>query len=122
MTAMAVTSCQKVMGSSRYKQWDIWLADVRFEDTQEHKKRPVLIYNDVLYAVISYKMTSTDRGDNQKEYQIREWKAAGLENPTSVRLEKVLRLEAGDMICKIGRLTPRDILQIEYRLASRKQN
>lgn len=28
------------------KEWEIWWADVMFEDSSEHKRRPVLVLND----------------------------------------------------------------------------
>lgn len=105
--------------SSKFRKWDIWRATVKFEDSNECKERPVLVYNETAYVVISFKMTSADRGDNQKEYKIKEWQKAGLDKPTSVRLEKVIKLEEGDFVKRIGRLSPADIMQLELRLASR---
>lgn len=104
--------------SSKFRKWDIWWAIVKFEDSNDCKERPVLIYNDAVY-VISFKMTSTDRGDGQNEYKIKEWHRAGLEKPTSVRIGKVLKLEEKDLLRKIGRLSPADIMQLELKLATR---
>ena len=107
------------MSSKKFKKWEIWYANVKFEEGTGCKKRPVLIYNETDYIVISFKMTSTNRGDNRDEYQVKEWLKAGLEKPTSVRLQKVLRLEESDFVNKIGRLTAADVMQIEQRLAAR---
>ena len=106
--------------SKKIKRWEIWYADVKFEDSDEIKRRPVLVYNNVTFAIVSYKMTSTDRGDGVTEYRVKEWKEAGLDNPTSVRIDKVLRLKEQDFIKKIGQLTVADIMQFQLRIDSRK--
>lgn len=99
-----------------FKRWEIWWAKVKFEDSEEVKRRPVLIINSNVVAIIAYKMTSTNRGDKSPNYQVREWKAAGLTKETSIRFDKVLRLNASDFDTKIGELTERDRLLISNRL------
>lgn len=100
---------------SKYNRWDIWYAKVKFEDSNEVKNRPVLIYNNAAY-IIAYKMTSVDRGDNSSYFKITHWKEAGLTKPTSVRIEKLLKLHDSDMIRRIGSLDERDQLLFEMRL------
>ena len=97
------------------ERYDIWQAKVKFEESDEAKERPVLIWNNQGFLV-AYKMTGTDRGDDQDEYRIRYWKEAGLTKPTSVRLRKVLRLEKGDLLYKIGELDKRERLNFEFRI------
>ena len=97
------------------ERYEIWKAKVRFEETSEIKERPVLIWNDQAF-LIAYKMTGTYRGDNQNEYCIRYWKEAGLTKPTSIRLRKVLKLEKGDLLYKIGELDKRERLLFEFRI------
>ena len=97
------------------ERYDIWQAKVKFEESDEAKERPVLIWNNHVFLV-AYKMTGTDRGDDQDEYRIRYWKEAGLTKPTSVRLRKVLRLEKGDLLYKIGELDKRERLNFEFRI------
>ena len=97
------------------ERYDIWQAKVKFEESDEAKERPVLVWNNQVFLV-AYKMTGTDRGDDQDEYRIRYWKEAGLTKPTSVRLRKVLRLEKGDLLYKIGELDKRERLNFEFRI------
>lgn len=113
-------SQRSMMNNKNIRRWEIWYARVKFEESNEYKDRPVLVYKNTLVAIISFKMTSVDRGDNNKEYQVREWEKAGLDRPTTIRLEKVLKLEEKDFIRKIGKLTDADRMQLELRLASRK--
>lgn len=99
-----------------FKRWEIWWAKVKFEESNEVKKRPVLIIDSNTVVIIAFKMTSTDRGDRPPYYQVREWKEAGLTKETSIRFDKVLRLKPNDFDSKIGELTERDKLIISNRL------
>lgn len=96
------------------ERYEIWYAKVKFEESEDIKDRPVLIWNDCAF-IIAYKMTGTDRGDNRDEYRIRYWKEAGLSKPTSVRLRKILRLSRTDLTEKIGELDERARLLFELR-------
>ena len=98
------------------KRWEIYLARVPFEDVEETKVRPVLIWNDLAY-VIAFKMTSADRGDNDEEYQVKYWKEAGLTKPTSIRIKKLLKLSEDDLVQKMGVLDKRDQLRFSLRVA-----
>lgn len=97
-------------------RFEIWMARVAFEDSPEVKQRPVLIWNDVAFAIVAYKMTSVDRGDNKEEYRIRNWEKAGLTCPTSIRINKVLRLTPEDLIKKIGTLDEQDQARFSLRV------
>lgn len=104
--------CQRNGTMTRY---EIWQAKVRFEESDEVKERPVMIWNNQMFLV-AYKMTGTDRGDDQDEYRIRHWEEAGLTKPTSIRLRKVLRLTKEDLLYKIGELDKRERLLFEFRI------
>ena len=101
------------------KAWEIHWAFVKFEDSDEVKRRPVLIINESRAVIVSLKMTGTDRGDNIREYRIDEWMEAGLSKPTSVRLDKILYLQKSDLDGKIGELQERDKLRIGLRMNKR---
>jgi len=97
------------------ERYEIWRAKVKFEESDEVKERPVMIWNNQVFLV-AYKMTGTDRGDDQDEYKIRYWKEAGLDKPTSIRLRKVLRLTKDDLLYKIGELDKRERLLFDFRI------
>lgn len=107
--------CQRTGTMKKYRRYEIWYANVRYEDSDEVKERPILIWNDQAYLVVSYKLTGTDRGDNNKEYRIKYWKEAGLAKPTSIRIEKILQLTHADIRTKIGVLDPRDQFALSFR-------
>ena len=97
------------------KRYEIWRARVKYEESDEIKERPVLIWNDTAF-IIAYKMTGTNRGDNLEEYPIKYWKEAGLSKPTSIRITKVLKLQSTDLVEQIGELDDRDRLMFDLRV------
>lgn len=106
------------------KRYEIWRAKVRFEESEDVKERPVLIWNDMAYSIAAYKMTTVNRTfdhgsgiQNPEEFEILHWQEAGLDAPTFIRLRKVLRLEPEDMVRKIGELDPRDRLRLNIVIA-----
>lgn len=96
------------------QKWDIWLANVRFEDNpEEYKLRPVLVIDKQNMFILSFKMTShSPRQNFHGEYSIKYYKEAGLIKPTVIRLSKKLLLLENEFIHKIGRLHPYDINEV----------
>ena len=110
--------------SSDFIRWDIWIARVEFEEGSGSKIRPVLIIDGTRCYVLSLKITSHDpRTQFPGEYQIIEWKEAGLMKPSTIRISKKLNLPADSFLKKIGRLTELDrfnVLRIYLDLYSDK--
>lgn len=96
------------------QKWEIWLANVRFEDKpDEYKLRPVLVIDKENIYFLSFKMTSHKPRDNYfGEYSIQFFQEAGLKKPTVIRLSKKLLLLENEFINKIGRLHPYDINEV----------
>lgn len=94
--------------------WEVWFANVVFEDNPAlSKQRPVVIVDNQTAYIISLKVTShSPRSIYPGEYALKEWKAAGLSKPSTVRCSKKLRLIPSDFIRKIGRLHPIDVFAI----------
>lgn len=98
-------------------RWEIWWAYVKFEDSNEVKKRPVLVLEDRVAYILSLKITShAPRKKFDGEYQLLQWEKAGLTKPSVVRTSKVLCLEEDDFDTKIGKLTDADIYAIQMLL------
>ena len=95
--------------------WEIWWAFVEYEDQQGiGKKRPVLVIpgNDSPLIMV-LKMTShSPRGNFKGEYQLIDYKSAGLKKPTVVRCSKIMSMDEKSFNDKIGILQPRDIMNI----------
>ncbi len=87
-------------------KWDIWLAKVAFEDEPNIiKNRPVLIIDNTKCLVLSLKITShAPRTSYKDEYQILEWKEAGLLKPSTIRISKKLLLPRDSFIFRLGEL------------------
>lgn len=97
-------------------RWEIWEADVPFEDKKGHKKRPVLILSEKDMMVFSLKMTSHDARYKmlEGEYEIMKWKEAGLAKPTVIQCSKRLKLCKNNFTGKqFGRLSALDIVGIQ---------
>jgi hypothetical protein len=95
--------------SSDFIRWDIWIARVEFEEGTGSKIRPVLIIDGTRCYVLSLKITShAPRSQFPGEYQIIEWKEAGLMKPSTIRISRQLNLPADSFVKKIGRLTESD--------------
>lgn len=112
---MIRTECLYYQRNGTMERYEIWKANVKFEDSNETKTRPILIWNDKAF-LIAYKLTGTDRGDGKDEYRIRYWKEAGLSKPTSIRIRKVLKMGKEDLLYKIGELDKRERLLFEMRI------
>jgi|GEM_PF-2266607 hypothetical protein len=96
-------------------KWDIYIADVPFEDLPETKLRPVVVLEDSVILIDCLKMTS--QAPRPGEYVLKMWKEAGLKKPTTVRISKRLLLKPDAIRKHVGSLHPIDILEIQKRLS-----
>ena len=97
--------------------WEVWFAAVRFEDSPQIKNRPVVVTSTGNIYVIALKVTSHNPRNEWGEYALQQWQSAGLDKPSTVRIGKRLRLQQSDLVYKIGKLHPQDILNIQRILA-----
>jgi len=88
------------------KEWEIHWAFVKFEDSDEVKRRPVLIINKSRAAIVSLKMTGTDRGDDVRECRIDEWREARIVNEIQELLADEIKAQLSKGACtrKIAQL------------------
>lgn len=102
------------MANKTPKTWEIWFANVKFEDDPEQvKARPVLIISNKVAYILSLKVTSKQpRSNYWGEYSLIKWKEAGLSKPSTVRISKKLRLVEKDLLRRTGRISSIDILNI----------
>jgi len=98
----------------QYKRWEIWLANVKFEDNPNVIKiRPVLVITPQDVFVLAHKMTGTER---TKDYEVKNWQKSGLEKKTFIRVNIELQLRERDLLRKIGTLHPGDILGFQKHI------
>lgn len=96
------------------KEWDVYLADVPFDDCPISKLRPVVILDHNNYTVGCLKMTS--QPPRVGEYVLQKWKEAGLHKETTVRISKRLKLKRQNLKKQIGELHIIDIIEIQKHL------
>ena len=97
-------------------RWEIWEADVPFEEGKGSKLRPVLVLSQTELLVLSLKMTSHEPRIKtiEGEYEIYRWKDAGLAKPTVIQCSKKLKLDHSRFTGKqYGRLSAVDIIGVQ---------
>lgn len=94
--------------------FEVWLADVPFDDGYNHKNRPVIVVenNSEWFSVLP--MTSR-YPKYDSEFQLYDWQCAGLNYQGTVKNERVM-LSYNSFIHKIGNLTQSDIDRVERHL------
>lgn len=102
------------------KPWEVWFAAVRVEDSPQIKNRPVVVTSSGAIYVMALKVTSHVPRNEWGEYALQHWQAAGLNKPSTVRIGKRLRLQQSDMVHRIGKLHPLDILNIQRIIAGNR--
>ena len=98
------------------KRWDIYWADVPYEeDPSISKKRPVIIAKDnsPIY-VLTFKVTSKEaREYDPGDYPLIYWKESGLREPSVVRIRKISQLSPDKFGDYIGCVHAADAFQMQ---------
>ena len=95
-------------------QFDIYLAEVPFEDIDGSKIRPVLILENKAFLITCLPITSNT--SRPEDYVIKKWKEAGLIRPSSIRFLSMIDLDPSMILKRIGKLEPIDIIEIQSRI------
>lgn len=100
------------MTDQPFEAWQLWYADVKFEDSDEIKRRPVVILkvDNIEYVCVVLKVTSKDKPNNIG-YRIKKWKEAGLSKESIVIL-RPFRIDQTRMVNYIGVLQNVDVIAI----------
>ena len=94
-------------------KWEIWFADMPFEETIGSKPRPVLVLVTNGENIVVGKMTThPPRSEFPYEYQLTDWRGAGLPCQTTLRLSKLARISSTCFIKKIGVIQPVDQINV----------
>ena len=90
--------------------WQVWWANVAFEDSNETKKRPVLIIDTNRMIAFALKMTTHE--PRCGDYALLDWQRAGLRKQTCVRFHQKLELREDVIVSQIGAVSLLDKLNI----------
>jgi len=102
-----------LQSNAKCKRWEVWLAYVKYEDFSAEKRRPVLILDDDCVYVLAASITGhSPRAGFRGEYEIQDWKGAGLGKQSTVRLSKKAEIVHRNLIHKMGDLQAVDIANI----------
>lgn len=109
--------------AGKFRKWELWTANIKYEDTEEIKQRPVLVVekDGNIYAFCA-KVTSHAERDEDGEYSIKFWQEAKLQKPSTVRLSQLYHLNEDDLIYYIGHLQQADIIGILDVLSTYKNS
>lgn len=101
-----------IMTGKTLLKWEIWLAEVSFEeDATKSKARPVLILPDG-YDIKVLKITSHSKR-NGSDYSVLKWKEAGLQMPSIIRGNRIILMQQSDFYHRIGKLHIVDITNVK---------
>lgn len=106
------------------RRWDVYWADVPYEeDPSQSKVRPVIIARDASPAyVLTLKVTSQDARENDPgDFPITYWQAAGLTEPSVVRILKISQLTPDKFGDYIGRIQAADAFAIQAKMNELKK-
>lgn len=93
-------------------KWEVWWAKVKFEGSDEVKRRPVLVCGKSGIYLLSCKVTSHDPRDNYEGEYLLDWQYCGLDCPSTARLGVRIPLLDRDFEGKIGTVSVKDVREI----------
>jgi len=102
--------------------FDVVLVPFPFSDLKTLKKRPALVLSSFEQKrlgefLIIAMMTSNVAGLHfPSDIELTDWAGAGLPKPTTIRLTKMVTVEAGNIQKKIGSLRPEDQKKVKQQL------
>lgn len=102
-------------GNNRPQKWEVWFADVQFDDGTKSKKRPVVVIDDKIAYLLCYKVTGQEPKPYRKEYELQNWQEAGLDTNSTVILDNHIKLSIDKFIHKIGKLSVKDFVAIKVK-------
>lgn len=105
-----------------YKKWDVILVPFPFTDLSSAKRRPALIVSPDVYnarkdVVIAYVTSQINAPLRFGEYQLQNWKQAGLPKPSLVKM-KFATINKTIIVKTIGQLENTDREEIKKILLS----
>ncbi|MBI5324760.1 MAG: type II toxin-antitoxin system PemK/MazF family toxin [Ignavibacteriae bacterium] len=103
---------------TNYKFSDIVLLEYPFSELKTIKKRPALVLLDSGDDDLVISRITTKHYDTQYDFQLNDWRSAGLIAVSTVRLHKIATLGKNIIDKKLGSLSKRDIENIRLKFTS----
>lgn len=96
---------------------DLWWTHFPFSDAKMIKRRPAVIVDNDMIAILSMYITSQQHENDPFLIEIRDWKQAGLTKPSYAKIDKIIQIGESNLDQFIGKLSEFDNLRI-MQLAS----
>ena len=91
-------------------QFEVWLADVQYDEGTGFKERPIVILGAAASKIICLKCT-TQLATNIPIYKL-DYRKCGLVKPTAVEFKRQYVIPQEKLLNRIGKLSFSDILEI----------
>jgi mRNA interferase MazF len=110
----------KPMAASDYAPWDVVTVPFPFTDRNQTKKRPALVlsqsdFNRQAGHSVLAMITSAKNSAWPLDIEISDLAVTGLPVPSIIRM-KLFTLDQRFIITKLGKLTPKDVYQVQAAL------
>ncbi len=99
------------MKELNFNKGDIWWVHFPFSECNKFKRRPAVIIDNGLLAILSLYVTTKEK-DNPYFIKIENWKEAGLDKPSWAKIDRIVNLHEYNFDCYAGSLTGNDKLKI----------
>ena len=97
--------------------WSVWIAQVKFSDDTDVKKRPVVVLKDNAVACICMEVTS-QRKRYRHRYKIKNTKFAKLDKESWVKFEQI-EIDSDKFCYMVGMLDVEDVIGLKRWMTSR---
>jgi len=107
--------------TTTYKRGSVVVVEVAFSDLSGSKRRPALVVSDERFHkplpdLIVCPISSQPRFYRKPgpgDCPVKDWRAAGLRRPSTVRVSKLLAIDKGIIRRTLGVLRPHDLVGVE---------
>lgn len=96
---------------------DLWWTHFPFLDVNNIKRRPAVIVDNDMIAILSMYVTSQKHENDPFLIEIRDWQQSGLTKPSYAKIDKIIQIGESNLDQFIGELSEFDNLRI-MQLAS----
>ncbi len=96
---------------------DLWWTHFPYSDAKIIKRRPAVIVDNDMIAILSMYVTSQQHENDPFLIEIRDWKQSGLIKPSYAKIDKIIQIGESNLDQFIGKLSEFDNLRI-MQLAS----
>lgn len=99
-------------------QGEVLLAWLVFSDGQGAKRRPILVVHDFGDNDLLVVPITSQRARTAADLVLADWKSAGLQLPSTIRVEKLATIEKSCVARKLGVLPSAELVRVREKLSA----